>query len=80
MRTLQGDGAAGEYLKVGATCKHLIGNDLEEWKGFTRCEGAPGLGLGLGRTQQPAAPSAAAATSAAAGHADAPSILVSLPV
>lgn len=31
-------GVAGpaDYLKVSATCKHAIGNDLEEWGGYTR--------------------------------------------
>ncbi|EFN57154.1 hypothetical protein CHLNCDRAFT_13409, partial [Chlorella variabilis] len=33
---LQGGNGSGAYLKAGATCKHFIGNDLEDWRGVTR--------------------------------------------
>ncbi len=38
---LQGGDGTGTYIKASATCKHFVGNDMENWHGGAGPEGLP---------------------------------------
>lgn len=40
---LQGGDGTATYIKAAATCKHFVGNDMENWHGAARATGADGL-------------------------------------